>query len=107
MKKLLSAVMLVALVAVSTFSAVTTACAEEIKMVGVISKIEIAADQKSASVVLKDEKAGKDVTVLIADDLTLDKIKDKRIVEGDEIRLKYDNEGGKNLSKSFKKTAGC
>ena len=47
------------------------------------------------------------MTININDDLTLDKFKDKRIVEGDEIRAKYDNAGGKNESKSFKKTAGC
>ena len=27
--------------------------------------------------------------------------------DGDEIRCKYDNESGKNISKMFKKTAGC
>lgn len=107
MKKFLSVVMLVALVAVSTFAVVRNASAEEIKMVGVISKIVMAADQKSASVTLKDSKSGAEVTVSVQDDLTLDKFKDKRIVEGDEIRCKYDNEGGKNVSKLFKKTAGC
>lgn len=40
-----------------------------------------------------------------ADDETLDKVKDKRIQEGDEIRAKFDNAG--NKSKSFKTTAGC
>lgn len=107
MKKFLSVVMLVALVAVSTFAVVRNASAEEIKMVGVISKIVMAADQKSATVTLKDNKTGEAVTVTVTDDLTLDKFKDKRIVEGDEIRCKYDKQGDKNNSKIFKKTAGC
>lgn len=81
--------------------------AEEIKMVGTVSKIEMAADKKLATVVLKDVKSGADVTIVVTDELTLDKFNDKRIVDGDEIRCKYDTESGKNSSKLFKKTAGC
>ncbi|MBU1566502.1 MAG: hypothetical protein KJ630_12855 [Proteobacteria bacterium] len=58
-------------------------------------------------VVLKDTKSDADVTIVINDELTLDKFNDKRIVAGDEIRCKYDNESGKNISKRFQKTAGC
>ena len=83
------------------------AYAEEMKMIGTVSKIEMAADKKSASVILKDVKSGADVTIVVKDELTLDKFNDKRIVDGDEIRCKYDNENGKNISKIFKKTAGC
>ena len=45
--------------------------------------------------------------MVVTDELTIDKMKDKRIVEGDEIRCKYEKEDGKNTSKLFKKTAGC
>lgn len=83
------------------------ALAAEVKLVGVITKIKLSADGKSATATLKDNKSGSDVTLSITDDLTLDKFKDKRIVEGDEIRAKFDDAGGKNESKSFKKTAGC
>ncbi len=83
------------------------AYAEEIKMVGTVSKIEMAADKKSANVLLKDVKSGAEVTIVVVDELTLDKFNDKRIVDGDEIRCRYDNESGKNVSKIFKKTAGC
>ena len=83
------------------------AYAAEIKMVGTINKIEIAADKKSAKVVLKDVKSGAEVSIVVIDELTLDKFNDKRIVNGDEIRCKYDNESGKNVSKLFRKTAGC
>lgn len=84
-----------------------TAYAEEIKMIGTVSKITMAADKKSAVVILKDVKTGEEVTINVVDELTLDKFSDKRIVDGDEIRCKYDNEGGKNISKLFRKTAGC
>jgi len=42
------------------------------------------------------------VTLTITDDLTLDKFKDKRIVEGDEIRARFEKDG-KNTSKSFRR----
>ena len=107
MKKMVSIVMLVAVMLVSTLALVQTACAEEVKMVGSISKIVMAADGNSATAVLKDNKTGQEVTILVADELTLDKFKDKRIVEGDEIRCKFEKTEGKNSSKMFKKTAGC
>jgi hypothetical protein len=83
------------------------AMAEEVKMIGTVTRIEMAADKKSATVTLKDVKSGADVTIVVVDELTLDKFNDKRIVDGDEIRCKYDNESGKNISKLFRKTAGC
>lgn len=81
------------------------ASADDVKMVGVVTKIKMAADGKSAQATLKDVKSGESVTINITDDETLDKFKDKRIQDGDEIRAKFDNNG--NKSKSFKKTAGC
>ena len=60
----------------------------------------------NAEATLKDNKGGALVLIFITDDLTLDKFKDKRIGIGDEIRTRFDK-GDKNLSKSFKKTAGC
>jgi hypothetical protein len=107
MKKYLSRIVVVALLAVSVVSLASMASAEEVKMVGVINKIEMPADGKSATVTLRDNKSGESVAIAITDDLTLDKFKDKRIVEGDEIRCKYDRQDGKNTSKIFKKTAGC
>ncbi len=78
--------------------------AEDVTIVGPVTKIELAPDGKSAQATLKDEKSG-DVKVKITDDLTLAKFKDKRIQEGDEIRARFDKKDG--ASKSFKKTAGC
>jgi hypothetical protein len=78
------------------------------KMVGVITSINIAGKSaKTATANLKDVKTDKVVVITINDELTLDKFKDHRIVEGDEIRLKYEVINGKNVSKIFRKTAGC
>jgi hypothetical protein len=99
--------MFVAVLVVSTLAFVPSASAEEVKMVGSITKIEMAADGKSATAILKDTKTGESVTILITDELTLDKFNDKRIVVGDEIRTKFEKDGDKNTSKMFKKTAGC
>ncbi len=95
-------------VAAAGFLSARSASAEEIKLVGVITAIEIAGpDAKTASATLKDNKTGEPVTVIVNDDLTLDKFKDHRIVVGDEIRLKYEVKDGRNVSKYFRKTAGC
>lgn len=107
MKKIMSLLVLSTIMIMVSMTAVTTASAEEVKMVGAITKIELAADGKSATAVLKDNKTGENVQVLINDEQTLDKLKDKRIVEGDEIRCKFEKVDGKNTSKIFKKTAGC
>ena len=107
MKKILSIVVMVMLTLVSVISFSLTAHAEDVKMVGTISKIAMAADNKSATAVLKDTKSGEEVTIIINDEQTLDKFMDKRIVEGDEIRCKFEKVDGRNTSKIFKKTAGC
>lgn len=107
MKQLRSLIIVVTLLVVAVCTGIAPASAEDVKMVGTLSKIELSSDGKSATAVLKDNKTGESVTVIITDELTLDKFKDKRIVEGDEIRCKFEKEGGKNNSKIFKKTAGC
>ncbi|WP_136418969.1 MULTISPECIES: hypothetical protein [Oxalobacteraceae] len=107
MKTDLSRIVLVALLAASSIAFTPVASAQAVTVVGPVSKIKLAPDGKSAVAVLKDNKTGASVSIDISDDLTLDKFKDKRIVEGDEIRAKFEKEGAKNNSKSFKKTAGC
>lgn len=107
MKKLVPVVLLLAMFSVSELTAGKTAFAEEAKMVGSITRIEMSSDSTSAVVTLKDSKTGEDVLVVVADEQTLDKFKDKRIVDGDEIRSKFDKLDGKNIAKMFKKTAGC
>ena len=91
--------------AAATLTVSPIASADEVKMVGTITKLKVAGDGKSAEATLKDVKSGNSVTININDDETLDKFKDKRIQEGDEIRAKYDSNC--NKSKSFKRTSGC
>ena len=108
MKKTVSTLLLLACVTFGIVVLTTTVQADEIKMVGVITKIEIAGkDATTATATLKDNKSGESVVITINDDLTLDKFKDHRINEGDEIRCKYEVKDGKNVSSFFRKTAGC
>jgi len=106
MKTKLSSLIFSVVLAIACAGYVGNAAAEEGKMVGPVTKIKLAADGKSATAILKDAKSGEEVTLTVTDELTLDKFKDKRIVEGDEIRARFEKDG-KNTSKSFKKTAGC
>ncbi len=97
-----------ALVAVCLFSLSSFAQSAETKMVGVVTKIKISGkDATTATVTLKDTQTEALVEIVINDELTLDKLKDHRIVEGDEIRCKYKSADGKNVSSYFRKTAGC
>ena len=108
MRKALSAALTFTLIALAVVSFSSVAHADETKMLGVITKIDCAGkDAKTASVVLKDNKSENTVSITVNDDLTLDKFKDHRIVEGDEIRCKYETKDGKNVSTYFRKTAGC
>ncbi len=107
MRKVALAVIMFAVMSVTTSVYVQNAHAEDVKIVGTIAKLELAADGNSAIAILKNNKTGEPETIYVSDELTLDKFKDKRIVEGDEIRSKFEKVEGKNQSKMFKKTAGC
>ena len=108
MKKSLLVTTLLVFVTLGLFASTRPAVADEIKMIGVITKIEIAGkDAKTATATLKDSKTEQSLVIIVNDELTLDTFKDHRIVEGDEIRCKYEVIDGKNVSKYFRKTAGC
>jgi hypothetical protein len=81
--------------------------AEEVKMTGVVTKLDVAADKKSAVAVLKDNDTAALVPITVTDDVTLGKFERSVIQVGDEIKAKYEKKGKKNVSKSFKKAAGC
>lgn len=100
MRNLLSVLMLVIVLGCASL-----ATAADQKIVGIVEKIQISG--AVATVTLKDNKTGNKVPITVTDSLTLDKLKDKRIVVGDEIRCKFDDTDGKNVSKLFRKTAGC
>ncbi len=108
MRKAAAGMVIIARVALGVLAFAGVASADETKMVGVITKIDIAGkDAQTATVTLKDTKSEQTVDITVNDDLTLDKFKDHRIVEGDEIRCKYETKDGKNVSTYFRKTAGC
>ncbi len=74
MKRVVSVMVLVAVVALGVFSFSQVASAEEVKMVGVITKIEMAAkDATTATVTLKDSKTEAQAVVIVNDDENLDK----------------------------------
>ena len=108
MKKAFAVMLTVAQMFVVVLALSGVARAEETKLVGLITKIDLAGQEaKVAAVTLKDVKTDQEVVITIEDDLTLDKLKDHRIVDGDEIRCKYEVKDGKNVSKYFRNTAGC
>ena len=108
MKRALSVLLVAARAALAILIMSGVASADPVKMVGVIQQIQLAGkDAKTATVTLKDTKSDKQVDITIQDELTLDKLKDHRMQDGDEIRCKYEVKDGKNVASSFLKTAGC
>jgi hypothetical protein len=99
MKKLALAV-----AAAAALATATPAHAEE-KLLGTITNLAV--QETAAVATLKDVKTGQTLDVAVADKITLDKFKDKRIVVGDEIKCKYEKQDGKNVATYFKKAAGC
>lgn len=77
------------------------------KLTGPVVSITPAEDGKSAVVVLKDSKTDEEVEILVDDQLTLDKFKDKRISVGDDIRCKWELKDGRKHSTYFRKVGGC
>ena len=107
MKSRFIAIVFSAIVAVvGMVSTGNVSAADQAMIVGPITRLTLAEDGKSAVAILKDNKTGDEVSLTITDDLTLDKFKDHRIVEGDEIRARY-MKADPHISQSFKKTAGC
>ncbi|NJD37413.1 MAG: hypothetical protein FIA89_03695 [Geobacter sp.] len=98
MKKMISVVVTAAFLSISAL-----AFAAEQKVTGPIEKIDV--QGAAATVIVKDSKSGAKHEIVVKDQLTLDKLKDKRIVVGDEVRVKYEDTNKE--SKLFRKTAGC
>lgn len=83
------------------------ALAADVKMIAQVTAIKVAVDGKSALVTVTNTKDGRAVSVTVTDRATLDKFAAKGIATGDQVRLSYDDVGGANLSKTFKKAEGC
>lgn len=99
MKKLVSVVAAVVVLAVASF-----AFAASIK--GPVTKISKNADG-SYTVTVKDNASGKDVVLQVSDEVTVGKLNSKKIVTDDEVKVKYDEKGGKNMATKLLKAAGC
>lgn len=97
MKKL---VVLGAMVLISAWS--TLAFAEG-KMIGTVQSIKMSGN--TAEMTLKDRKTDQNITLKVNDSATMEKLKDRKIRVGDEMRIRYD-EGSKTIKK-VQKTAGC
>lgn len=96
-----------AALAVAFVLATATPAQAEDKLVGVVTKIEVAKDGKSATATLKDNETAALVPITIQDDVTLRKFERSVIVVGDEIKCKFEVKGKRKVAKSFLKTAGC
>jgi len=103
MKKFLP---VLALAALFTATSVCTVLAEEKKIVGPVTKIQLGVpNATSATLTVKDNKSGKVETIVVSDEATLDKLKTKKMNVDDEVRAKFDS--GTGAAKSVKRTAGC
>ena len=97
---------ILALTTLATSAVVTPAAAEEKKLVGPVVKIQLGTpNSSSATITVKDNKSGAQEKVVVKDEATLDKLKAKKINDGDEVRVKFETTDG--VAKSFKRTAGC
>lgn len=104
MKKFLPVLAMTAIFAATV--AIAPAIAEDKKIVGPITKVQLGVPKAgSATVTVKDNKSGTEAKILVSDEATIDKLKSKKMNEGDEVRAKFDTESGE--AKSLKRTAGC
>lgn len=96
-----------ALAVAFALAAASPARAAEAKMTGVVEKLDVAPDKKSAVAVLKDSNTAALVPITVVDVVTLQKFERSVIGVGDEIKCKYEKKGKKNVALSFKKAGGC
>lgn len=103
MNRIVKAVSLAVALVLATAS---PALAEE-KLLGAVTRLDVAKDKKSAVAVLKDSKTAAEVPITVVDDVTLQKFERGVIGVGDEIKCRYEKKGKKNVATYFKKAAGC
>jgi len=96
-----------AALALAALALAPAASAGDVKMIAQVAAVELAADGTSALVTVKNVKGGAEVKLTVKDAATLDKLAAKSIAPGDQVRLSYDDSGGANLTKTFKKAEGC
>lgn len=94
-------IILVVMVMVSAWSSL--AFAGEGKMIGTVSAIKMQGN--GAEITLKDRKTDATVVLQVRDASTLEKLKDKKIRVGDELRIRFDDNN--KIIIRVQKTAGC
>lgn len=98
MKRLLALVVMITLTTLAT-----TVFASEMKMIGTVSVIKMVTG--GAELTMKDRKTDSAVVLQVRDSSTMEKIKDRKVRVGDELRIKYD--GDNKIISRIQKTAGC
>ena len=98
MKRLFALVVMVTVTVVAT-----TVFAAEMKMIGTITVIKMV--ESGAEVTLKDRRTDAPIVLQARDNATMEKIKDRKVRVGDELRIRYD--GDSKLIKMIQKSAGC
>jgi len=89
------------MVAASAWTSLASAAEE--KMVGTISAIEMRGS--TAEITMQDRKTDAKVVLQVRDASTMEKLKDKKIRVGDELRIRFDK--GSKVITYVRKTAGC
>ena len=93
----------VLVVMVLVFAWTSLALAAEEKMVGTISAIVVRGN--AAEITMLDRKTDAKVVLQVHDVPTMEKLKDKKIRVGDELRIRFDK--GSKVITYVRKTAGC
>ncbi|ACD96087.1 hypothetical protein [Trichlorobacter lovleyi] len=81
----------------------TSAFAAEMKMIGTVSAIRMVGG--GAEMTVKDRKTDAAVVLQVRDGSNMEKIKDRKVRVGDELRLRYDSDS--KVVRTIQKTAGC
>lgn len=81
----------------------TTVFAAEMKMIGTITAIKMVGT--GAEMTLKDRRTDAPIVLQARDNATMEKIKDRKVRVGDELRIRYD--GDSKVIKMVQKSAGC
>jgi peptidyl-tRNA hydrolase len=94
-------IVLVVMVMASAWTSL--AFAAEDKMIGTVSSIQMRGT--TAEITLQDRKTDAKVVLQVRDASTMEKLKDKIIRVGDELRVRFDK--GSKVLTYVRKTAGC
>lgn len=81
----------------------TPVFAAEMKMIGTITTIKTVGT--ATEMTLKDRKTDALIVLQVRDNATMEKIKDRKVRVGDELRIRYD--GDSKVIKTVQKSAGC